>query len=197
MPPTRAKSKDEIVHAAMQRFWTHGVAGSSIRDLIHATGSNRAALYSAFGGKEGLLRACLAAYREAVVTPAFARVEAPDAGLAEIRAYFEHQIDAAEAAGLPGPGCLIANMMTEVAPHEPEVRAIVEAHLARLRAGFRNALIHAAPAGTPDRRIKELADFLAISAQGLWSHSRQVEDAAPLRAHVATLIGLVEERLRS
>ena len=171
---------DPTLPAALDRFWSHGYAASSVRDLIAATGSNRAALYSEFGGKDGLYEACFALYKERVVDPAFRCVEAPGAGLEAIAAFLEHQIAGAERTGFPAPGCLMANALTETAPHDARIRALVERHFDRLRAGFAKAIRHAAPKGTPKARIDALADFVLISAQGLWSYSRIVDSAAPL-----------------
>lgn len=179
--------------AAMRRFWTHGFEATSIDDLVTATGWNRAAIYSAFGGKKGLFLACIEAYRALVVTPAFTGVEAKDAGLAAIEAYFETLIAAAAVEGLPGPGCLIANLATEIAPHDEALLAVVEAHLRRLEAGFAGALTH--EFGTPEARAREFGHFLAVSAQGLWSYSRSVATAEPLRAHARLLISLVKGAL--
>lgn len=175
----------------MKRFWTFGYEATSIKDLVEATGSNRAAIYSEFGDKKGLLLACLESYRDAVVTPEFSRVESPGAGLDEITAFFEHQIASAEALGLPGPGCLIANCTTEVAPHDKDVRAFVESHLVRLSRGFAMALGRAAPSGGARARARALGDVLAVSAQGLWSYSRVVTSARPLRAQARTLLSIV------
>jgi len=82
----------------------------------------------------------IAARRLNHVEPAFSQVEAPKAGLSDIAGYWELQISRGEQAGLPGPGCLLANTMTERAPHAPDVAKVVAAHNNRLRAGFRNAL---------------------------------------------------------
>ena len=190
MPRPRTYQEDDVAERAMHRFWTHGYQGSSIAELVAATGVNRHGLYASFGDKQGLFRAAAAHYTAHVVTPAFAPVEAPGAGLAEIRAYFEHQITAAEDAGLPGPGCLMANTMTETGPHEPEVGALVLAHMERLAAGFRNALSEAVPAR--DRWAE--ARFLMISAQGLWSVSRMAPEAGPLRDYVQGLLARYEAR---
>lgn len=174
---------------AMRRFWTHGYEATSVHDLVEATGSNRAAIYGAFGGKRALFLACIQTYRELVVTPAFAPVESEGANLVSVAAFFETQISAAEAMGLPGPGCLIANSMTEVAPHDADVQALVDEHFDRLRRGFAGALVNEFPASA--KRARALGQFLAVSAQGLWSYSRAVTSARPLRAHADHLISLV------
>ena len=188
MPRPKTYSEQDVAERAMHRFWRHGYQGSAISDLVEATGVNRHGLYSSFGDKQGLFRAAAAHYTDQVVTPAFAPVEAPGAGLSEIRAYFEDQIKLAEDAGLPGPGCLMANAMTETGPHDPEVAALVLAHMERLAAGFRNALSETVPAKDRWREAR----FLMISAQGLWSVSRMAEDAAPLRDYVDCLMSRYE-----
>lgn len=173
----------------MQRFWVHGYNGSAISDLVQATGVNRHGLYQTFDDKQGLFAAAATRYANGVVTPALAQVEAPGAGLAEIRAYFYQQIALAEEHGLPGPGCLMANSMTETGPHDPKVAALVKAHLDRLTIAFRNAL----QGSVAQDRLDEAAWFVTVSAQGLWSVSRTVDTAAPLYAYVDRLMAQFEE----
>ena len=117
-----------------------GYNATSLDDLVNATGVSRHGIYGDFGGKRALFLASLDHYSEAVVTPAFAEVEAGGADLTTVAGYFEHQIRRAEGPGLPGRGCLMANTMTEVAPRDDEVRKLVSAHADRLRYGFANAL---------------------------------------------------------
>ena len=142
MPRAKQLSKRELVERAMHRFWRHGYTATSIADLVASTGASRQALYSDFGSKHGLYLAALDAYRSQVVSPAFGRVEAGEAGLAEIWDYFEQQIALAEAGEQPGPGCLIANTMVESGPHDPEFMEVVQDHLERLTAGFNHALVN-------------------------------------------------------
>lgn len=182
-----------MLEAATRRIWRNGYGATSVDDLVQATGASRHALYEEFGGKRALFSACLDHYRDQVVTPAFGRVERADADLEFVAAFFEYQIARAEAAGLPGSGCLFANTLTEVAPHDPKIAAQVRAHHARLTAGFRGALSNSA---SPERALSpveldDLAVFLVISAQGLWSMSRAVSDPGLLRRYAATLIALV------
>jgi TetR/AcrR family transcriptional regulator, transcriptional repressor for nem operon len=195
MPRTPAHSSDEIIYAAMLHFWQNGYHATSMDDLVTATGVNRHAIYSGIGGKSELYRRGFTAYRAAVVTPAFSAVEQVDAGLAAIGGYFEFQIARAEAAGLPASGCLVANATTETAPHDPQIADEVAAHNARLKAGFAHALANE-NCQLPRDELETLADFLVVSAQGLWSMSRTVISAAPLRAHVSTILSLLHTRLR-
>jgi TetR/AcrR family transcriptional regulator, transcriptional repressor for nem operon len=136
------------------------------------------------------------AYFDAVVTPAFASVEAKGAGFEQIRDYFEIQIATGEAAGLPGPGCLVANTMVEVGPHDEVFAQLVATHLRRLTAGFRQVLVN------EQRRLKpkasldmdSLAFGLTVSTQGLWSVSRTVDRADLLRAYATQLVDDLERK---
>lgn len=180
-----------MLEGALVHFWFNGFARSSMDDLVSATGASRHAIYSEFGSKEGLFAAVLDRYVDTVVTPAFAQVEAPGAGLQEIAGYWEFQIKRGEEAGLPGPGCLLANTMTERAPHAPGVEQVVAAHNDRLRAGFRNALRGpgiAARHRSSKQSIDGMAWALAIFSNGLWSQSRVTPDARPLRNATKTMI---------
>lgn len=196
MPRPKSLDRAAIAEQAMGHFWREGFHAASISTLIAATGLNRKALYDEFDGKAGLFAAALAAYIDAVVTPAFAAVEAPDAGLAAIDRFFTIQIARGVAAGLPGPGCFIANTMTECAAAEPTFAGIIDGHLARLTAGFANALANEAAArGADDVDIAALAEFLTISAQGLWAYSRRVSDAQALATYKENLVAMIDERL--
>ncbi|MEM7058632.1 MAG: TetR/AcrR family transcriptional regulator [Pseudomonadota bacterium] len=186
----RAKSYDPTVvtTAAMHRFWVHGYNGSAISDLVHATGISRHGLYQTFEDKRGLFAAAAAQYVTEVVTPALNRVERPGADVQDILAYFRQQIALAETHGLPGPGCLMANTMTETGPHDPKVAELVRAHLQRLTSAFRNALTPSVDAASLD----EAAWFVTVSAQGLWSVSRTVETVTPLYSFVDQLMACFE-----
>lgn len=183
--------------SAMDRFWSHGYGATSVDDLVTETGASRHALYQAFGGKRSLFLACLDAYPDAAVTPGFARVDRKDADLSDIAAFLEHQIGITYSRGLPGRGCLFANAMTEVAPHDADVAKRVRRHNERLAAGFRNALKNSIPAGrkVPGALLNELSFFLAVSAQGLWSASRTIDDASVLRRYATALLDLVKHRI--
>ncbi|MGF1475828.1 MAG: TetR/AcrR family transcriptional regulator [Geminicoccaceae bacterium] len=197
MPRTKTYARDELVTKAMTLFWTTGYYATSIDDLVKGTGVSRHGLYKEFGGKQGMFENVLEAYGEGVVSPAFAQVEAKDAGLEAIRRYFEMQIRQAEAGGLPGPGCLMANTMAESGPHEPPFARLVRWHLTRLEKGFAHALANEARARglstSPD--VDALARFATISAQGLWSYSRMISDAGPLRDHARQLLMILEQGL--
>jgi len=185
----------------MERFWRYGYAATSIDDLVRTTGASRHAIYSEVGGKDALFAQCLVIYSALVVTPAFSRVEASGAGLTDIAAYFEQQIRLAETVGLPGPGCLMANSVTEIELHDSEAGALVADHLTRLRKGFANALWNGPPSLPRTKRlegkIEGLALTLVVFANGLWSFSRVAADARDLRNSVGVTLHGIENELHN
>lgn len=198
MPRAKSENRKNLVSAAMQHFWRHGFEATSVDDLVRATGVSRQGIYGDAGGKDALFVQCLHAYVEAVVTPAFARVEHKGAMLDAVANYFEYQIARGQEAGLPGPGCLLTNTMTEVAPDRAEILNIVARHNERLRRGFASALDNTATAAgrTLNRRERhELATTLVVFANGLWTMSRTVDDAAVLRGAVRKMLQLTNSRI--
>jgi TetR/AcrR family transcriptional repressor of nem operon len=194
MPRPKQYDRKEVLARAMELLWAHGYYATSIDDLVAATGVNRHGLYAEFGDKRGLFVAVMETYFETVVSPAFGRVEAEGAGLSDIRAYFDAQIGLAVAKGLPGPGCLVANTMTESGAQDEVFGALVRRHLDRLSAGFRNALEGAFAGRETAADIDGLARFLTIAAQGLWSVSRVTPEPGPLIAFVDDLLRPLKER---
>jgi TetR/AcrR family transcriptional regulator, transcriptional repressor for nem operon len=183
----------------MAHFWHHGYGMTSMDDLVRSTKVSRHGIYARFGGKQQLFLACLDAYSRSVVTPAFAQVEQEAADFGAIAAFFEQQIALGEASGLPGPGCLMANTMTEAAPHDRLVMLRVEQHNQRLQKGFLNALQNSKgrSARITDAQMHALALLLQTFAGGLWSYARTTSDANELRQAVRAFLELVEGRITS
>ena len=198
MPRPRLKSRENLLQNAMWTFWTRGYHATSIDDLVKATGVARSGIYSEFGDKEEAFASCLAHYREAVAGPAIAILTGHENGMAAIAAYFAFFIDRHRQHGLPGPGCFLANSVTEVAPHSHLALETASAHKRDLQQGFKAALHHAArdlnSHPQPDD-IDSLAKFLAVASQGLWSYARAMEDIAELEQFTREILALVEARL--
>lgn len=56
-----------VIDAALDAFWRHGYAATSINVLTEATGLSRSSLYQRFKDKDGLFQMALAAYTDRVL----------------------------------------------------------------------------------------------------------------------------------
>lgn len=180
-------SPNDLADRTLRHFWTHGFDTVGMADMLREIGTSRHSFYAAFGSKRAAYLACFRRYDADVVAPAFAIVEA-ERSIASIATYFETQIALAEQIGLPGPGCFVANAAADCAADDAEVKARIAAHNTRLAEGFAKAL---ASAGHPTPEAAGLHSV--IFAQGLWTYSRTVTEAAPLRRAVQMHLKTLKE----
>lgn len=188
MPRPKTYDPKDLALKAMMTFWHKGYLGTSMADLVQATGISRHGIYSDFGSKQNLFVSAFEVYQTEVVTPALAPVEARDANLESIGDYFRHQIDRAVEEGLPGPGCLIANTMTESGTHEPAVLTCIETHQQRLKKAFANALNNSSSGSDTNAA----ADCLMVFTQGLWSLSRTIEEPQRLYSLASQFVRIID-----
>jgi len=85
----RQFNEREALDGALRAFWTKGYEGTTLDDLVEATGVGRPSLYATFGDKEALFARCLRHYVEtmgAITTKAFESAkDAPSAARAFLR----------------------------------------------------------------------------------------------------------------
>ena len=97
----KSYDREKLVREAMEIFRDHGFAGTSAEMLVERLGVNRYSLYAEFGSKQGLFDAALERYDEEVIQRNFGPLEAPGAGIDEIRAVFDrHGVRLTTATGL-------------------------------------------------------------------------------------------------
>ncbi|MBF25723.1 MAG: hypothetical protein CMP49_04315 [Flavobacteriales bacterium] len=63
MPRNKTFNEDAVIEEAMHLFWKEGFHSTSIQDLVHHLGVNRASLYDTYGDKEGLFNKCYQLYK--------------------------------------------------------------------------------------------------------------------------------------
>lgn len=177
---------DDVVDAAMHRFWERGYRATSVEELVKATGVKPGSLYSAFpGGKHALFLASLRRYSDLVVPQKLGELDDPNASVPQIRGYFDGLV-----ADLLSPegrqGCLLVNTAIENAATDDAAAAVVRGHHARLEDRIRAAL------GNALRRSEIRADIdpvgtakgLVATSQGLMVVGKANPDEALLRAIV-------------
>src|SRR6266511_2566188 len=168
MPRAKAFDPDEALQKAMQIFWEHGYGATSVEALVQGMGVNRFSLYSTFGGKHQLFVAALERYRDTIVADLVGELEHAASGRAAIRQFFTRLVNFfASAHGWRG--CLFTNTAVELAPHDPQAAAKVQAYVVRLEEAFYRALLQAKQTGqvAGSSNCRDLARFLTGSALGL------------------------------
>lgn len=167
MGRNRGFDVDEAMGSALRAFWEHGFDKTSMQDLCRVMNIQPGSVYATFGSKRDLFIAALRRYAETVSAEAVARVTSAPSGLAGLRDYFAHLVDAM-VDGDKRWGCLITNSLVEFASRDPELGDLMTGHLANLRAAFAGALARAAADGElrPGAGASS-ADLLVAVVQGM------------------------------
>lgn len=138
MPWEKNYDEKEVLDSAMLAFWRHGYEGTSMQDLVDATGINRGSIYAAFTSKRALFLRTLAHYDRIYREHHLRRVsEANPPRDAIVEAF-------ASAARKPADadqpwGCLLVSSALELSPHDPDVSLLVQQSLRAVEQFF---LIH-------------------------------------------------------
>jgi len=167
----RKKTYDRnvLIRKAMEMFRDHGFAGTSTQMLTEGLGVNRFSLYAEFGSKQALFDAALRRYDEEVVERNFGPLEAPGAGLGDVRALLEFFGSASKSPAW-GRGCLLCNTAVEFGPDDPSGAGFVQRYFERLSKAFRTALENAHSQGELRDSVvpREEARFFTATALGLF-----------------------------
>ena len=106
-PPGRPRTvnREQVIHAAMENYWTEGIRALSLNEMCRRAGLSKPALYRDFGGEDGLMAAALEHYDAQVVRPVLeaTRLNVPFSEL------LERLIVGTTTASGP-PGCMFTEM---------------------------------------------------------------------------------------
>lgn len=155
----RAYDPDEALQRALQVFWRHGYARTSLDDIVAATGMNRPSLYAAFGDKRSLYLKALAHYHGST-GEALRRALS---GTGPLHAALMRVYEAAITLYLSGDqalGCFAVGTATTEAAEDPDVRAMLAESTRRLDRAFEARISAAHGAG----ELPPHADTVALAS---------------------------------
>ncbi len=186
--------RDDLIQKSMEMFRDHGFAGTSTQMLVDGLGVNRYSLYAEFGDKQSLFDAALERYNDEVLGRTFGLLEAPDAGLAEVRSLLEFYGAASESSAF-GRGCLLCNTAVEFGPTDPSGAGFVQRYFDRLSKAFHTALGNAARDGDVRDSVntRDEAEFLTSSVLGLFVMLRAKAPTRAIQSAARIAIEHVEE----
>jgi TetR/AcrR family transcriptional regulator, transcriptional repressor for nem operon len=117
------------VDRAKDVFWSDGLQGASVADLLEATGIARQSLYNTLGDKQALFAKCLDAYSIQFTTELRQRLSRSRGPLAELKRFIRSWNDVRTA--IARRGCLMCNAAIESPKLSPDARVAVGAHMDR------------------------------------------------------------------
>ena len=185
----RGFEETAMLDAAVEAFWRHGYARTSIGDISAATGVATSSLYHAYGSKLDLFAHAFDRYLDVTIRQFLDPLEFGSSGLADIDAYFENL---ARSARSGRPGCLAANTIGEMRDAPPLIVDRMRRYRELLRGAFAGTLARAAESGeVPPHVVGPRADALyaiaiassLLMAAGAPTHDvRQLQEAGRLLA---------------
>ena len=189
MPRTKEYDRERVLDRAMKVFWKKGYDGTSVQDLVKATGLNRFGMYEAFGNKEGLFLEALDKYRNATIDGLFVILEKDPQGMASIQAFFDRLIQSfSKAKG--NRGCLVVNTAVDTPVMSANANRRVKNHLKRMEEAFLGGLMQARKRKEIDPKsdVKALALYLVGITQGLAVFHRANTEMAQMKGFVKTAL---------
>lgn len=193
MARPREFDERDALDAAVECFRQHGLKASSMRDLSEATGVNQPSLYNAFGDKRSLFTAALRHYAATALRERLTRLEQDHAPKEAIRTFFRELVSRA-LSDADMRGCMIVNAAIEVAPHDPELRAVIASYLGEIEQFFLRALERAAEAGelSPDLVPKDMARLFLGLLLGVRVAARAKPNRALLEGMMRPALALLD-----
>jgi AcrR family transcriptional regulator len=187
----RGFDPEQALKAASERFRSRGYSGTSLDDLVEATGLARPSLYAAFGDKRALY---LAALERATirVDRAFAGLIALDLPIREsLHAIFRNAIDGFLTGETQASGCIMISTSATSAVDDPEVRARLETFL-----GIEDARVEELLVARGDNRARAHARIVAAVIHSLSVRARAGASLEELNEIAADCVDLIASAKR-
>lgn len=183
MPREKEYDADEVVDRAMRHFWASGYEGSSVADLVAATGLSRGSMYAAFGDKRGLFMESLRRYDRRERAAFLDRLALDHPPREAVVAAFH-----AAARGRKGAprGCLLVNTALELAPHDRALQTFVNGAFDTVRTFFYERIEAAQAEGTVRPDLDAAATSEALL--GLFLGLRVLHRSGSSNSTLATLV---------
>ncbi len=123
MSRTKGFSESVALEKALDIFWQRGYHGVGLAELLSGMGIARQSLYDTFGNKRQLFIRTIEHYRNTRLAGALALLErdgSPTQNVKDLVRFFEQL-----ALDKRARGCLVANSLVEIGPHDTEIRTLL------------------------------------------------------------------------
>jgi TetR/AcrR family transcriptional repressor of nem operon len=191
MPRQKEYRKKDVLNASTQIFWKKGYKGTSMNDLVEATGLNKHSMYSEFGSKEGLFLSCIEHYAEETNKDLFSILTKKPLGLNNIKSYFYNRADYLSSDD--SNSCLLINSAIEMNVLSNAIIDKVRTYLSLQEKAFYDCLKAAQRSGEipANKDIKKLAHYLICFLEGLNVIGRTNPDKKALKLLVREVLSFI------
>lgn len=168
MPKTKLFDQAEVLKKIMNLFWEKGYNGTSVDDLVQASGISRSSLYDTFGDKEQLYLAALKFYRDKSSQQQDESLASIASPRKKIEALFRVSVhDILE--DKKGKGCFLVNATTELGNQLKPVAEEAKSNLDAMESFFLEQVKAGQASGeiTRDFKPRALARYLFSGLTGL------------------------------
>ena len=181
----REFDRDLALQKAMLAFWKQGYEGTSMADLVAATGLASARLYAAFGSKQALFREAVARYEAGDGAFAETALQTEDGVRVAIDKLLTDAVLTYTRRGRP-QGCMVVSAATNYAAENEDVMAWLTTHRKARTQGIIDRLDSARRAGElkAGTDVQALGDFYAVVLHGLSVQARDGVSKARLLAMI-------------
>ena len=189
---TRRKEYDrqDVLEKAALAFWEKGYKGTSVADLVQATGLNTASMYKEFGDKDGLFEQALDYYREHVMCQLYEiLIEEPN--FKGVEAFLQAVCIGATAQN--NNGCLIMNHIAQKNSISATAVAKINDYCTWVE-GLLTSALHNAQANGDFAKGKDpakFASFIMCSVHGSVLYSRHDNNDDNVRGAYDIIVGVL------
>ena len=128
MPKTKQFDEQEALQKARDVFWEKGYNGTSMDELVQATGLSRSSIYDTFGDKHGLYLRALEQYSQEQRQMLCEKMPAQLSGRKKIERFF-HYTQQNALQDKYRKGCFLLNSTTEMANQDDATNAMAGSNL--------------------------------------------------------------------
>jgi TetR/AcrR family transcriptional repressor of nem operon len=194
MPKTKQFDETEVLKKAKEVFSEKGYNGTSMDDLVQATGLSRSSIYDTFGDKHGLFLKSLDLYRcmqQNGLEQQYAKTDSPKKNIRAIFDYIIREIQNDK----DRKGCLLVNVSMELSAVDKEVAALFLSNMEELEKIFSSLVKEGQSKGEISKKYtaKALGRHLYNSLMGLRVSGMNRPDADVMREIVKLTLSILDE----
>jgi TetR/AcrR family transcriptional repressor of nem operon len=194
MPKTKQFDETEVLIKAREVFSVKGYNGTSMDDLVQATGLSRSSIYDTFGDKHGLFLKSLNHYcfsQQGEIEKTCSKTDSPKK---RIRAIFDSTLKSI-LSDKDQKGCLMVNMSMELNAVDKEVAALSLKNMEDMEHAFSALVKDGQAKGEITKKFtpKALGRHLYSSLMGLRVSGINRPDADSLKEVVKLSLSILDE----